>query len=82
MGRDFIGIEEKSFVPRIQHLVSGMGMQVIWPGMSLLKGGSYSPGLSQLGRDRTLLSSCVLNIPRRQREREREREREKQENLT
>lgn len=52
----FIGIEEKSSVPRIQNLVSGMGKLVIWPGMSLLKGGySYSPGLLQSGRDKTLL---------------------------
>lgn len=52
----FIGIVENSSVFRIQSLISGVGMQVIWPGMSLLKGGSYSPGPSQSGRDKTLLN--------------------------
>lgn len=45
---------ENSFVFRNHNLAPGVGMQVIWPGMSLLKGRVYSPGLSQSGRERTL----------------------------
>lgn len=64
--RVFIGIEENSFVFRNHNLAPGVGMQVIWPGMSLLKGGSILQDFHSRGGRGPFNTSYDLNIPRRQ----------------